>query len=291
MSAVARNFRSVASYLHETLVAMFRHRPALAAELLSQQLGLAVPAHDEVRLGSAEVIELRPAAHRADAVVLAEDHTGPVFAVIVEVQLRPDEDKTWVWPEYLTAVRRDLRCPVALLVVCVDAATARWAAEPIDLGDGVSRIGPMVLGPAAIPVLDDPVAASTAPELAVLSALAHVREDGPFNVLDALSVALNHTPVEQAVEYVRLVLAELPEMARRHLEELMAAETFHYESEWTRSLEARGKASTLLKVLEVRGIEVDEESRFRIANCTDLAQLDAWVERAITGHTVADLFV
>lgn len=213
-----------------------------------------------------------------------------MLAVVVEVQLRPDENKPWVWPEYLTAVRRNLRCPVALLVVCVDSATARWAGEAIDLGDGFSVIRPLVLGPAAIPILDDPAAAAATPELAVLSALAHVRDDGPFEILDALAVALDNTPVQHAVEYARLVLAELPEMARRHLEELMAAETFHYESEWTRSLEARGKASMLLTVLEVRGIEVDEKSRARIADCTDHEQLDAWGTRAATANSVTDLF-
>lgn len=122
----------MASHLHETLLEMFRHRPALAAELLGAQCGASVPAYDEVALGATEVSELRPAEHRADAVVVLRDGSVAVFAVIVEVQLRRDDDKPWVWPEYLAGVRRRLRCPAALLVVCTDADTADWAAKVID---------------------------------------------------------------------------------------------------------------------------------------------------------------
>lgn len=290
------------SYLHEMLVAMFRNRPALAAELLAGPLGLAVPEHEAAHVGSAEVVELRPAAHRADTVVLLGDPAEPVLAIVVEVQRRPEANKPWVWPEYLTAVRRRSRCPAVLLVVCTNAATAEWAARPIGLGDGVSRVVPQVLGPAAIPVLTDPAAAAATPELAVLSALTHVRDDGPFQVLDALVRALDNVPIEQALDYARLVLAELSDLARRYLEELMATETFDYQSEFTRALEARGeargraegeargRAAMVLRILAARGVEVDVQSRTRILDCTDLAELDTWGERAIVARTAADLF-
>ncbi len=116
--------------------------------------------------------------------VLLSDPSRPVLAAVVEVQLRRAEDKRWVWPEYLTALRRRLRCPTVLLVVCLDRATAQWAGVPIELGDGASRVVARVLGPDAIPVLLDPVQAAGAPELAVLSTLVHVGEHGPFEVLD-----------------------------------------------------------------------------------------------------------
>lgn len=282
----------MASFLHEVLVAMFADRPALAAELLSGPLGLAVPAHDAARVASGEVVQLRPVAHRADNVVLLGEPA--VLAVVVEVQLHLREEKRWVWPEYLTAVRLRERCPAVLLVLCLEEAVERWAARPIELGDGVSVVVPQVLGPAAIPVLTDPVAAAAVPELAVLSALAHVHEDGPFEVLDAAAVALDSVPVEQALNYYRLMGAVLPDLARRHLEELMATETFEYQSEFTRALEAkgeaRGRAAMVLRILAARGLEIDEDTRTRITECTDLAQLDAWGDAAVTAGTVADLF-
>lgn len=286
------------SHLHEALVAMFRNRPALAAELLAGPLGRPVPAHAPAHLGSAEVVELRPAVHRADAVVLLGDPIGPELAVIVEVQLRRDEDKAWVWPEYLCAVRRQVRCPTVLLVVCTDRVTARWAAAPISLDGAGSRVVPSVLGPEVIPVLTDPVAAGAVPELAVLSALTHVGDEGPFEVLDALAGALDRAPVEHAVEYARVVLAALPALARRYLEDLMATETFEYESEFTRALEARGqirgeargRAAMVLRILTARGLPIPAHVRERITTCTDLDQLEAWGEKAITARDAGDLF-
>lgn len=280
---------------------MFRNRPAFAAELLAGPLGRPVPAHDKVLLGSAEVIELRPTAHRADAVILLGEPARPALALLVEVQLRADPDKTWVWPHYLATVRLQLRCPTVLMVLCLSRRTARWAATPIHFDDsGVSRVVPVVLGPDAIPVVLDP--ATTTPELAVLSALAHVRDDGPLEVLDVLATALSHAPVEQAVEYTRLVLAQLPDLARQYLEALMAqylealmaTETFEYQSDFTRALEARGeargRARILLRILSVRGIALSDQDRERIVGSSDLDQLETWAERALSATTSADLF-
>ncbi|MGQ0464774.1 MAG: hypothetical protein ACT4QG_05580 [Sporichthyaceae bacterium] len=286
------------SHLHETLVAMFRHRPALAADLLGGTLGRAVPRDRPAFLGSADVAELRPAAHRADALVLLGDPAVPDLAVLVEVQLRRDESKRWVWPEYVASTRRRLRCPTALLVICTDRATANWATTPLTLDDGPSQVVPVVLGPDAIPAVVEPADAARTPELAVLSALAHVRDPGPYDALDTLAAALDHAPVEHAVEYARLVLAELPAMARRYLENLMAAETFHYESDFTRALEAkgeakgeaRGRATMVLRILTNRAVPITDEARDRIASCTDLDQLDAWGDRAFVVETVEDLF-
>lgn len=221
---------------------VFRHRPNLAPELLVDLLGMTLPQYRQARLGAAEVSELRPAEHRADAVVVLRDGSRAVFAVVVEVQLRRNEDKRWTWPEYVVGVRRRLRCPTVLLVVCADAETARWAGGSIELGGRGSRLVPVVVGPDLLPVLTDPEQAARTPELAVLSALAHVRDDGPFEVLEALVTALDQVEVAHEVEYARVVLAALPDSARTHLEELMSTETYEYQSEFTRRLEHRGEA-------------------------------------------------
>lgn len=272
----------VSSFLHEAVLDMFRHRPGLAADLLAGPLGLAVPEHAEAPPRPAEVTELRPAEHRADTVVVLRNGDRAVWTVVVEIQLRPDDDKPWIWPEYLVGVRRRLRCPAVLLVVCRDTATARWAATPIDLG------------PDDIPVLTDPSDASRTPELAVLSALFHVHDDGPFAVLDALVEALDQVDPGQAVEYAHLILSELPAIARGYLEELMSTETYEYQSEFTRRLEARGettgRAKLLLRQLAARGVTVPPAARERITACTDPDQLDTWGVRVLNAQTVEDLF-
>jgi hypothetical protein len=54
--------------------------------------------------------------------------------------------------------------------------------------------------------------------------------------------------------------------------------------------EARGKADAVLVVLKGRGIPVSGDARGRILACTDTAQLDVWLERALAAASVADVF-
>uniref|UniRef100_A0AAU1HXD2 Transposase n=2 Tax=unclassified Streptomyces TaxID=2593676 RepID=A0AAU1HXD2_9ACTN len=54
---------------------------------------------------------------------------------------------------------------------------------------------------------------------------------------------------------------------------------------------AEGKAEGVLRVLEGRGIAVSDEVRERIATCTDLPRVDAWLDRVGTVERVEDLFV
>ncbi|MBI4701227.1 MAG: hypothetical protein HY744_08730, partial [Deltaproteobacteria bacterium] len=158
--------------LHEALVALFRNRPALAPELLGQVLGVKLPAYTELRLEPADLTDLKPAEYRADLVVLLLEGK-PVLGIVVEVQLAPDEDKRLTWPLYLAGLRARLRCPVCLLVVAPRRAVARWCARPIALGHPGFVLRPLVLGPDAVPLVTAVEQAAAAPELAVLSALAH----------------------------------------------------------------------------------------------------------------------
>lgn len=43
-------------------------------------------------------------------------------------------------------------------------------------------------------------------------------------------------------------------------------------------------------LLAARGIEVPDDARTRITECTDLDQLDGWVRRAATATSITDLF-
>src|SRR5262249_8704273 len=53
--------------------------------------------------------------------------------------------------------------------------------------------------------------------------------------------------------------------------------------------ETRGEANAVLRVLVARGIVVSEEVRERILSCTDLAQLDAWLDRAVVATRAEEL--
>ncbi|MGW0970889.1 hypothetical protein [Streptomyces sp. NPDC002516] len=46
----------------------------------------------------------------------------------------------------------------------------------------------------------------------------------------------------------------------------------------------------ILRILELRGIEVSESTRLRVRACSDLEQLKIWSERAVHVTDPADLF-
>ncbi|NUP27264.1 MAG: hypothetical protein HOQ44_11335, partial [Nocardia sp.] len=45
-----------------------------------------------------------------------------------------------------------------------------------------------------------------------------------------------------------------------------------------------------LRLLEARGITVPDQSRERIRNCTDLAVLDRWFDRALTATEMNEIY-
>ena len=81
------------SMAHEVLVDLFKNRPSLGPELLTEALGVALPSYNEARLVSIDLTQIRPAEYRADVVVLLLDAGAPISVVIIEVQLAVDDDK------------------------------------------------------------------------------------------------------------------------------------------------------------------------------------------------------
>jgi hypothetical protein len=287
---------------HEALIHLFRSRPSLAPELLESALGVSVPVYGEARLESAELTDCMPTEYRADAVVLLTLAADPVLAVVVEVQRGRDADKRWSWPVYLTTLRARTRCPAVLLVICADTRTATWCRAPIHLGHPGWTLAPLVVGPEAVPLVTDAKQAASAPELAVLSAMAHGGAPDGIDVLRALFGALAVIDDDQARLYSDFVLMALPAAARQSLEELMKTGTYEYQSDFARKYvaeglaeglaegRAEGEAKALLAVLSARGIEISDDVRERISNCTDIEQIEAWIRLAATADSTDVLF-
>lgn len=286
------------SLLHETLIEMFRHRPSLAAEVLSGPFKLDLPDWQQIRVESGELTELTPAEYRADAVVLFTARDTPVLAVIIEVQLRRDRHKRYSWPHYLTSLHARLRCRAVLLVICPDRSTAGWCATPIDIGHPDWLLRPLVLGPSLVPVVTDHDHARRAPELAVLSALTHGSGPEQDQIFRAMLGGLEELDEDHANLYADIVLAWLPKAARNCLETLMNVATYEYQSDFARRYffqgkaegRAEGEAQGVLAVLAARGVEVPEDARQRITECADLDQLETWLRRAATADSINDLF-
>jgi hypothetical protein len=82
------------------------------------------------------------------------------------------------------------------------------------------------------------------------------------------------------------------------LEELMAGGNYEFQSEFAKKHqakgraegEAKGRAEALLTLLEARGLRASDEARARILACSDGAQLDAWIRKAVSVATVDELF-
>jgi hypothetical protein len=282
------------SHLHEMLVEMFRERPALAAEVLGGLLGAEVPPYQQATLSSGDLADVMPTEYRADLVVTLTVEKSPVWAVVVEVQLRTDARKRRTWPAYVATLHARLGCPIALLVVCPDPRVAAWCSVPIVVGYPHMVLTPLVCGPDQVPVIADAEDARRSPEVAVLSAMAHGGSPDGVEVLEALLAALKVVDHDHASLYADVLLAVLPAAARDYLEAQMVIAGYEYQSDFAKRYfsagVAQGEARAILGVLDARGIAVPDDVREQIAACTDRDLLDTWVRRAATATDVQELF-
>ncbi len=289
------------SQLHDALLLLFRNRPALAPELLREALGVELPGHTEVRVESADLSEFPPTEYRADLVVLLCDDT-PAFGIVVEVQLRRDRRKPFVWPAYAASLRARIECPVCLLVVTQSDSVARWASQPIELGGGNCFV-PLVIGPSGVPVIEDESRARADPELAVLSAMAHGRSRNPSAALRVAIAAMGASAgldPERSRLYFDLVAASLSDAARKALQAMDPAK-YEFRSEFAKRYialgkaegeamgETRGKAEILQRLLTRRFGPLPAAVRDRLDTASP-EQLDQWAERFVDAANLDAVF-
>ena len=281
---------------HEVLVDLFKNRPSLAAEILTDVLHVPLPAYTEARLTSNDLTEIQPAEYRADVVVLLLlEGEVTVRVIIVEVQLDKKERKRFTWPAYLAVARAVHGCPVDLLVIAPDPGVAAWCAEPIELGaPGSFVLRPLVLRRADVPVVTDVATATLRPELGVLSAMAHGDTDQGGPIASAVLPAVRDLDDDRARFYGDIVYNSLNEAARKALDAMMKG--YEYQSDFAKKYVAQGielgieqgierglvqgEAKALLAVLRVRGIALPEPVRERISAEKDIERLERWLQRA-----------
>ena len=207
-------------------------------------------------------------------------------------QLRPKKHKRCTWPLYAVGARARERCPFVVLVVTPSAATAKWAARPIELGGG-NQYRPLVVGPNGVPKLTDHERAPREPQLAVLSVMAHGR--GKVATAAAIGAAaaraISRLPEEPRLLYSLLIQANLSDAARKAIEMQPGLVNFFSEAQ-RRNFErgrAEGEATALLKILMRRGLALTAAQRRRIGACTDLATLERWLDRSLSASSVEEL--
>jgi hypothetical protein len=286
---------------HEALHRIFLQDDALFARAAAHILGIVVHEPQQVTVLNSDLTTVKPLERRADSVLMAEwliDDPAGRYVLIVESQTEPDDTKLRRWPYYIAYLHDKYECPVVLLVVCNRESTATWARQPIVIGLPdltCMLVYPVVLGPDNVPAVTDVAEAGDDLTFAVFSALTHGRSSKVSAILEALAGALNAVDGETALTLVEMTEAGLVGTAgQQKWRELMRKQLIPYKSEFRREGidegRAAGRAEDILRILDKRGIAVDDASRERIVSSGDLETLSDWLDRSLTATQVSDLF-
>ncbi len=290
------------SFLHEALLDILREHPGLVAELLRRTQAPALPEHDVVVVDSADLGAVIPRELAADCLLRFERGGQTILVVVLEVQLAVDLDKLYTWPAYLVGARLRHRCDGILVMITPDRKVADWARNPISIGPGAGYLHVHVIGPREMPAITDPAEAARAPELAVLSAVAH-GHDADLSKTTAITLAalgaMFYLSDDRAQLYFDYVWAALGSAARKALNMLpqvrqqkmgiVSRAVMKAEAKAEARGETKGLTLGLLAVLEARGLSVSADQRARILECSEVGQLRGWIAAAATADAVVDV--
>jgi hypothetical protein len=284
---------------HDAIVRLFRDHPQLAVEILRDFMDVDLPATSLIRVES-NTFNTRPSDDfQADLVIVMGPPQAPAHAIIVEAQQDKAKDPRQL-ARYAAALWLLLRCDVTVLVVCPSRRAAAYYAQPIESGLTGYQLHAWVLGPDDISPITDPHDAAAHLTLSAISVMMHGLDR---KVIDALTTALADTHKDYASQYYEYAYSMSGSDIRSLLEEIMQSTDWPVYSPFAREHfgrgrevgevegEAKGKARSVLLVLEARDFNVSDDVRTRITTCADLTQLERWITRAITIQTIDDLFL
>ena len=278
---------------HEAMHRIFQEDPGVFARAF-KALDIPFPAPTGAVVLSPDVTEIQPLERRIDSLIRFETADDGSYLVVIEAQSRKDPKKPGAWAYYAAHLQEKYKVPVVLLVVCQDAATARWAAAPTHFGLPqwqTLTVRPLVVGPHNVPVITSVAEASRDIPLATLSAITHARDPEVADKLTMLAAALRTTDEDTA-----RVFAELTELGLGDTEaaqiwsKMMAVDTSFFRSHTSQVLRAQGLAEGVLMNLSARDIEVPDEVRERIEACEDRDLVKTWHARALTVARAEDIF-
>ena len=258
-----------------------------------------------------EVTTVDPLERHVDSALVVTTEDGRDFVLVGEAQGGRSEDtiakKRRNWPYYIAYLHEKHKLPVVLVVLCQEKATANWAREPIHVGPEfwpTQTTKPLVLGPHNIPLPRAPITDEQL-SAAVFGVIAHGKEEGVGDILGDVAEALeNADPVDRDVFASYILYALNPRPTAKIWMELMKTMNVDPELvEWVTSgavgeivdglkakAEARGEASSILRILDKRGIELTDAQRERILGCIDLETLGRWLDASIDATTADEIF-
>jgi hypothetical protein len=287
------------------------HRPFQEfAELIPQAFhALKIPLPDRVstEVLTPDVTELAPVERRVDSVIRVrtepEAASSEEFILLIESQTRRKRGKPASWAYYVSYCLEKYKLPVVLLVTAKDRATSTWAKGPFRL-DGVSGFSslvlhPLVLSPDNVPLYSDPEEIRQNMGMAVLSAILHGSGPHARTILKPLAAALGTLDQQTAARAGDLVENGLEDPETRKYWRMLMNETWFTPGSGSlieetflageAQGEAKGEARFVLRVLDSRGVPVDDESRERIMQCTDTGQLEQWLDRALVATSLDEV--
>ncbi len=232
------------SMLHELLVRLFQKRPEILPQLLEQAKDVELPEGVTCQVVPANLSTARPIELRADAVVEMRRGNETKMVGIVEVQLWRDDTKPKTWAHYSVSASIRHECPAVVVVFCTKKRVAEWAAQWVHLGPR-HFFQPIVIGPDALPRIDDPEEAARNLELAVLSAVVHENEEGGLEVFKAVTEAMHSKRlVDEATleEYTTLLLAAMTAELRHEVRQMIERGELRHLEDFTRPFYERGLA-------------------------------------------------
>ncbi|MFE2276956.1 hypothetical protein ACFXAE_06760 [Streptomyces sp. NPDC059454] len=166
---------------------------------------------------------------------------------------------------------------------------------------------PVVAGPHNMPVITDPEEARADLVLTSLAAITHAAEPAVNAIPKALSTALRDVPEDIADPIVEFTAQGLGKHPAKHLwRNLVAVDLSFYKSYLVEEIreEARAEARAealaealvksrvedILLILEQRGLDISDDVRSRIADCTDPDLLRRRLTRAVTAPKAEEIF-
>lgn len=302
---------AAASIEHQGMCKLVSEHPGVLLTLMQRALGVDIPGNIELLPAPETVREIRYPEHHVDsAVVLRRTTDGALLeALVTEMQRQPDDEKHWSWPIHVAGTRARLRCPTTLVVLTGDERTARWAAEPIDLGRGQAVLQPLVIGPSQVPSALELEDARRNPELATLAVIVHGRSTGSKRLGKVAMQAVHEgldTDTKRYSLLADLIAACLDEQALKEIEDEMELQTSPPFSKWAREHffaglrdgreeglrdgRQEGLRQAIVLVLASRGLVPSDGQREQLARCTDGARLEAWLRQASVVGAVDLLF-
>src|SRR5262245_9504140 len=283
---------------HETPLDLLRLDPALPDWVQRELLGDDSPTFHHARLYDPNV---RPHTYQSDGMVLFCDaRDRPERGTVFETQLGRDPEKLASWKLYIGHVEREFNIKASLVIFTANKAVADWYRKLIarDTVRG-ARLHPRIFPPEDVPLLVDEVEAANHPARALLSAICHDKDRKIDAMFPALLAALDALDPAMKIFYDSEVIGRLPAVAQTRWEAFLMTTTSgrryrverynEIDAEAEARGEARGKAWSVLGVLEARGMHVPDETRAEILACSDADRLDLWLRRAVTAVTAEDV--